>query len=69
MEMPDAIVKLVRGTGWVSAVLLGLMWALFMLLSTHFLFGVTWITGIILWSVGGGIFAALVHTRLARRSS
>ncbi len=46
--------------------LVSCLWAVFMLLSTHFLFGVPWTAGLILWSFGGLCFWILLHSRLAQ---
>ncbi len=46
--------------------LVSCLWAVFMLVSTHFMFGVSWAAGLILWSFGGLLFWVLLHTRLAQ---
>lgn len=54
-------------TGWGSSLLSGLLWMMFMLISTHFLFGVAWLVGTIFWSVTGLLFAMAVQAYGLRR--
>lgn len=43
------------------------LWGIFMLLSTHFMFGVSWTAGFLLWTPGAILFAIIVPKLEAAR--